>query len=161
GSALAPVQPATRPLHAGDARGQPAGGRLRRLPGGRGAGRAGPAGRGGEAVSPPRAPAATPGPSRRATARTRLVHLRLPFQLLLAPVFLWGLALGGGGVTVPVLLGFVAFHLFLYGGAPAFNSYYDRDSGPVGGLERPPPVVPELLPFSLALQAAGWLLAAT
>ena len=99
-------------------------------------------------------------PGWRTTVRTLLVHLRLPFQLLLAPVYLWGWLLGGGGLSGSVLLGFVAFHVFLYGGATAFNSYYDRDEGPVGGLERPPPVVPELLPFSLAVKAAGWLLAA-
>ena len=99
-------------------------------------------------------------PRRRSTLQTLLVHLRLPFQILLAPVFLWGWLLAGGGLTASVLLGFVAFHVFLYGGVTAFNSYYDRDEGPVGGLERPPPVVPELLPFSLAVKAAGWLLAA-
>ena len=99
-------------------------------------------------------------PGWRATCRTLLIHLRLPFQLLLAPVYLWGWLLGGGGVSPSVLLGFVAFHVFLYGGATAFNSYYDRDEGPVGGLERPPPVVPELLPFSLAVKAIGWGLAA-
>jgi 1,4-dihydroxy-2-naphthoate octaprenyltransferase len=89
-----------------------------------------------------------------------LIHLRLHFQLLLAPVYLWGWLLAGGGLSPPVLLGFVAFHLFLYGGATAFNSYYDRDEGPVGGLERPPSVVEELLPFSLAVKAAGWAIAA-
>ncbi len=88
-----------------------------------------------------------------------LVHLRLHFQLLLAPVFLWGWLMAGGGLSTAVLLGFVSFHAFLYAGATAFNSYYDRDEGPVGGLERPPHVVPALLPFSLAVQAMGWLLA--
>jgi UbiA prenyltransferase family len=100
-------------------------------------------------------------------ARTLLVHLRLHFQLLLAPVFLWGWlvafhahANNHGPLTMPVLLAFVCLHVFLYGGATAFNSYYDRDEGPIGGLERPPPVVPALLPFSLAMQAAGLALAA-
>src|SRR5882762_6778301 len=91
--------------------------------------------------------------------RTLFVHLRLHFQLLLAPVFLWGWLLAGGGLSRSVVLGFIAFHLFLYSGATAFNSYYDRDVGPVGGLEHPPPVSAALLPFSLAVQAAGWLLA--
>lgn len=89
-----------------------------------------------------------------------LVHLRLPFQLLLAPVFLWGWLVAGGGWSLAIGLAFVACHIFLYGGATAFNSYYDRDTGPVGGLERPPPVEAALLPFALAVKAAGWLLAA-
>ncbi len=92
--------------------------------------------------------------------KTLIVHLRLHFQLLLAPVFLWGWLAAGGGLSVAVLVGFVAFHAFLYSGATAFNSYYDQDVGPVGGLERPPGVVPALLPFALAVQAVGWLLAA-
>ena len=91
--------------------------------------------------------------------RTLFVHLRLHFQLLLAPVFLWGWLLAGGGLSRAVLLGFVAFHFFLYAGATAFNSYYDRDVGPVGGLERPPQVQPALLPFSLVVQGLGWALA--
>jgi len=91
---------------------------------------------------------------------TLLVHLRLHFQLLLAPVFLWGWLLAGGGLSLSVVLGFIAFHFFLYSGATAFNSYYDRDVGPVGGLERPPSVVPALLAFSLAVQGIGALLAA-
>jgi len=92
--------------------------------------------------------------------RTLFVHLRLHFQLLLAPVFLWGWLLAGGGLSGAVVLAFVAFHFFLYSGATAFNSYYDRDVGPVGGLERPPSVVPALLPFSLAVQGVGAALAA-
>src|SRR5437879_6524818 len=90
---------------------------------------------------------------------TLLVHLRLHFQLLLAPLFLWGWLLAGGGLSLSVVLGFIAFHFFLYSGATAFNSYYDRDVGPVGGLERPPSVSPGLLPFSLIVQLIGALLA--
>src|SRR5260370_13138993 len=95
-----------------------------------------------------------------ADLRTLFVHLRLHFQLLLAPLFLWGWLLAGGGLSQSVVLGFIAFHFFLYSGATAFNSYYDRDVGPVGGLERPPSVVPALLAFSLAAQGIGALLAA-
>jgi 4-hydroxybenzoate polyprenyltransferase len=50
--------------------------------------------------------------------------------------------------------------VFLYAGATAFNSYYDRDEGPVGGLERPPPVLPALLPLALGMKAIGAVLAA-
>jgi len=88
-----------------------------------------------------------------------LVHLRFHFQLLLAPVFLWGWLIAGGGLSWSVVLAFVALHVFLYAGATAFNSYYDRDEGPVGGLERPPPVEAALLPVSLGMKLIGALLA--
>jgi 1,4-dihydroxy-2-naphthoate octaprenyltransferase len=42
----------------------------------------------------------------------------------------------------------------------AFNSYYDRDRGPVGGLSKPPPVTRALLPFSIVIQILGAILAA-
>src|SRR5262249_45127850 len=54
---------------------------------------------------------------------------------------------------------FFVLHVCLYGGATAFNSVYDRDEGPIGGLKRPPPVPAGLLPFSLALQGVGALAA--
>jgi 4-hydroxybenzoate polyprenyltransferase len=91
--------------------------------------------------------------------RILLVHLRLHFQVLLAPIFLWGYFLAGGHPDRHFWLAFIAFHLFLYGGTTVYNSYYDRDEGPVGGLETPPPVTPEMLPFSLLMQAIGALLA--
>ncbi|HYW88866.1 MAG TPA: UbiA family prenyltransferase [Chloroflexota bacterium] len=91
--------------------------------------------------------------------RSVLIHLRLHFQLLLAPVFLWGWLVAGGGFSWSIVLAFVAMHAFLYTGATAFNSYYDRDVGPIGGLAHPPPVVAALLPVSLALKLLGLLLA--
>lgn len=84
-----------------------------------------------------------------------VIHLRLHFQLFLAPIFLWGFVLAGGEPDSRLAVAFLSFHVFLYGGATAFNSYYDRDEGPVGGLAHPPPVVPELLPFSIIMQAIG------
>jgi 1,4-dihydroxy-2-naphthoate octaprenyltransferase len=86
--------------------------------------------------------------------------MRMSFHWLLAPLFLWGFALAGAPLSAGALLGFVALHLFLYPGATAFNGAYDRDSGPVSGLDAPPPVPPGLLAFSLALQLAGAALAA-
>jgi 1,4-dihydroxy-2-naphthoate octaprenyltransferase len=79
--------------------------------------------------------------------------------LLLAPIFLWGWLLAGGRVDARLGFAFVVFHVFLYGGITAYNSAYDRDEGPVGGLERPPPVSPMLLPFAVSVKLAGWALA--
>ena len=96
----------------------------------------------------------------RSPALNLLIHLRLHFQLLLAPIFLWGFLLGGGRPDARAIGAFVVFHLFLYGGATAFNSAYDRDTGPVGGLEHPPPVDARLLPFSIGILLVGWFLSA-
>ena len=84
-----------------------------------------------------------------------LVHLRLPFQPTLAPVFLWGALLSGGAWDGRTTAAFVALHLFLYPAATAFNSAFDRDEGPVSGLERPPKVPRGLIGFAFALAAAG------
>ena len=86
-------------------------------------------------------------------------HLRLPFQLTLAPIFLWGALLSGGRLNWPLIAAFLSLHLFLYPAATAFNSAYDRDEGPVGGMAAPPPVPHGLLGFSLVLGAAGTLMA--
>lgn len=97
--------------------------------------------------------------SRIAIARRLFIHLRLHYQILLAPIFLWGyfLAVGEYGAQLgwKFWSGFFAFHLFFYGGTTAYNSYYDRDEGPVGGLAKPSPVDPALLPFSLIMQLIG------
>ncbi|MDH3674195.1 MAG: UbiA family prenyltransferase [Anaerolineae bacterium] len=95
----------------------------------------------------------------RILARLFFIHLRLNFQILLAPIFLWGFYLAGGQPNPQFWLAFMAFHGFLYGGATVYNSYYDRDEGPVGGLEHPPPVVSALLPLSLIWQSVGLVLA--
>lgn len=88
-------------------------------------------------------------------------HLRLPFNVLLTPVFAWGVWLGGGVVDPwRLAAAYLSLHLFLYGGTNALNSYYDRDEGPIGGMWRPPPIDRGLLPFAWAVQAAGLPLAA-
>ena len=89
-----------------------------------------------------------------------IVHMRLHFQLLLAPIFLWGYFLTRASPQGDFWTGFIAFHIFLYSGMTAFNSYYDRDRGPVGGLSKPPPVTRALLPFSIVIQILGAILAA-
>ena len=82
----------------------------------------------------------------------------MPFQLSLSPLFLWGFLLANGRPSVRLLLGYVAFHFFLYTGITAFNSAYDRDEGPVGGMYAPPPPPPRLLEVSLGIQVVGAIL---
>lgn len=74
--------------------------------------------------------------------RRALIHLRLAFSLVLTPLFLWGvyLAIPRQIAWAHVLLAYLIIHIPLYGGMNAFNSYYDRDEGPIGALLDPPPV---------------------
>ncbi|MBI3467680.1 MAG: UbiA prenyltransferase family protein [Planctomycetes bacterium] len=88
-----------------------------------------------------------------------VLHLRLTFNYVLAPLFVWGSFASGVLPDWRFWLGFAAFHVFLYGGTNMFNSYYDRDEGPIGGLEHPPPVDSGLLFGSLALKIVGLALA--
>ena len=76
-----------------------------------------------------------------------------------SPIFLWGYLLAGGALNATLLIAYLSFHLFLYAGGTALNSYYDRDEGPVGGLANPPPPPKYLLEFSLVWQLVGFLLA--
>lgn len=87
--------------------------------------------------------------------RATLLHLRFPFVYILSPIFVWGVAWGPGGWTSRTALAFLLVHLALYPGANAFNSAYDRDIGPIGGLARPPTVPPGLGRWSLWLQGVG------
>lgn len=72
-----------------------------------------------------------------------IAHLRWPYQTLLLS--------GAYGLSIIFVsapdLGlfskyFFLWHLGLYGGATAFNSYWDKDKGPIGGLKNPPPIRP-------------------
>jgi UbiA prenyltransferase family len=62
---------------------------------------------------------------------------------------------------------FVILHLLIYPASNAYNSYFDKDEGPIGGLENPPPVKIELfyvawildiLAFIVAYFLGGWIL---
>jgi len=89
--------------------------------------------------------------------------LRLPYQLQLGPIFAWGYLLGNGSLGSPeavLRFGLVAllFHIGAFGGLTALNSFYDRDTGPVGGLWQPPPAPPRLWAFAWIVQSTGFIL---
>lgn len=89
-------------------------------------------------------------------------HLRLPFSWFLLPAFLMG------WVSVPeadpiraLALGLI-LHVLVYPSSNAFNSWQDRDEGPIGGLEHPPAAPASLRWWSLlfdvlAVGIGSWL----
>jgi len=87
--------------------------------------------------------------------RSTLAHLRFPFSFFLLPVFLAALALAGSIEVGRAVAALLVMHFLLYPASQGFNSYYDRDLGPIGGLRSPPPIHATLLPASLALDLAA------
>jgi 4-hydroxybenzoate polyprenyltransferase len=85
-----------------------------------------------------------------------LIHLRLKFIAILVPIFLWGAFVAEGRLDTSFWQAFVLFHLCLYGGVNALNTYYDRDEGPIGGLKCPPPVDASLFYLAWGIQILGF-----
>lgn len=65
--------------------------------------------------------------------------LRLPFSLLLMPIFLLALSqVDTPFTTADALIPFLIIHLLVYPASNGYNSYVDRDEQSIGGLEKPP-----------------------
>lgn len=89
-----------------------------------------------------------------------LLHLRWHYQLfILSGGFLLGGFLSNELNLSSFIIQFLNVHLLLFGGATAYNSYWDKDEGPIGGLKNPPRMQPWMLPASLAIQAIGLIIA--
>ncbi len=84
--------------------------------------------------------------------------LRLPFSFFLFPIYLFALAQVPQIDWVKAGLIFFIIHFLIYPASNAYNSYMDRDTGPIGGLEKPPPPTRQLFLLSIVLDAAGILL---
>lgn len=64
--------------------------------------------------------------------------LRFHFSLFLMPVFLLALAMLPAVDWYSALLVFLILHFLVYPSSNGYNSYMDRDTTPIGGLEHPP-----------------------
>lgn len=89
-----------------------------------------------------------------------LKHLRLNYQFfILSGPFLLGGLFSPRTTILQFLIQFISIHGLLFGGVTAYNSYYDKDTGPIGGLEHPPIMKKWMLYASWGLQGAGLLIA--
>lgn len=69
--------------------------------------------------------------------RSTVQLLRLPFSIFLMPVFWFALSQAIPRDWGRALLVFLILHLLVYPASNGYNSYMDRDDGPIGGLARP------------------------
>lgn len=85
-----------------------------------------------------------------------IVHLRLHYQFFI---------LSGGYLLAALFvedvnwsqfwMQFLNVHVLLFGGATAYNSWWDKDEGPIGGLKSPPKMQRWMWLVSLQIQFVG------
>src|SRR5580700_9150822 len=95
--------------------------------------------------------------------RSTLQLLRLHFSIFLMPVYWFAV-----GQVDPqerdwsrALLVFLILHLLVYPASNGYNSYMDRDDGPIGGLQHPLAPTRQLFLVTLGMDVLalllGWL----
>lgn len=84
--------------------------------------------------------------------------LRIPFSFFLSPIFFFALSQVPDLNWPNAVLIFFIIHFLIYPASNGYNSYMDRDTGSIGGLERPPPPSRELFWVTIVLDCAGMLL---
>jgi 1,4-dihydroxy-2-naphthoate octaprenyltransferase len=84
--------------------------------------------------------------------------LRIPFSFFLSPIYLFALAQVPNINWTNAILIFVILHFLIYPASNGYNSYMDRDTESIGGLEKPPPPSRELYWVAIVLDGVGILL---
>lgn len=87
------------------------------------------------------------------------LHLRIPFSYFLLPIFLFAISLSPNLSELNLFLLFIILHLFIYPASNAYNSYFDKDEGSIGGLKNPPKVDKNVLHIAHIFDTLGLLLA--
>ncbi len=86
-------------------------------------------------------------------------HLRFPFSLFLLPVFIFAVSHSQSRDYSAILWTFIVLHVFIYPASNAFNSYFDKDTGPIGGIAKPLTTTKSLYYAALVMDVLGIVLA--
>lgn len=81
--------------------------------------------------------------------------LRIPFSIFLSPLYFFALSQVPEINSFNAILIFFILHLLIYPASNGYNSYMDRDTESIGGLEKPPPPSRQLFIITLVLDLAG------
>jgi 1,4-dihydroxy-2-naphthoate octaprenyltransferase len=84
--------------------------------------------------------------------------LRIPFSFFLSPIYFFALAQVPKINWVNAVLIFFILHFLIYPASNGYNSYMDRDTDSIGGLEKPPPPSRQLFWVTVVLDSIGILL---
>ncbi len=72
--------------------------------------------------------------------RSIIQHLRFHFSFFLMPVFWFAYSQSQNPNLSKAIWAFIILHFMVYPASNAYNSYFDKDEGPIGGIEKPLPV---------------------
>ena len=84
--------------------------------------------------------------------------LRIPFSFFLSPIYFFALAQVPDINWYKAILIFFMLHFLIYPASNGYNSYMDRDTESIGGLEKPPPPSRQLFWVTIVLDTIGILL---
>lgn len=84
--------------------------------------------------------------------------LRIPFSVFLSPLYFFALSQVPDIQWGKAALIFFILHLLIYPASNGYNSYMDRDTESIGGLEKPPPPSRQLFIITIVLDIAAVLL---
>jgi 1,4-dihydroxy-2-naphthoate octaprenyltransferase len=84
--------------------------------------------------------------------------LRIPFSFFLSPIYFFALAQVPKIDWFNAVLIFLILHFLIYPASNGYNSYMDRDTESIGGLEKPPPPSRQLFWVTVVLDSIGILL---
>jgi 1,4-dihydroxy-2-naphthoate octaprenyltransferase len=85
--------------------------------------------------------------------------LRLPFSIFLSPLYLFALSQVKDINWMKAVLIFLILHFLVYPASNGYNSYMDRDTQSIGGLEHPPLPSKELYRLTIAMDIMAIALA--
>ncbi|ANQ52317.1 UbiA family prenyltransferase [Flammeovirga sp. MY04] len=78
-----------------------------------------------------------------------ILLLRIPFSVYLMPIFIFSLSQTPVINVTQAIISFLILHLFVYPASNGYNSYEDKDTESIGGLEKPP--LPSKLLYQVVL----------
>ena len=90
--------------------------------------------------------------------RDTIKLLRIPFSLLLMPIFLLAISQASELNLQTTIWSFFIIHLLVYPASNGYNSYIDRDESSIGGLEKPPMPTIQLFYTTLCMDALAIVL---
>ena len=83
--------------------------------------------------------------------RSTIQLLRFHFSIFLLPVYLFAVSQVPQINWIDALIVFLILHVLVYPSSNGYNSYMDRDTSPIGGLQKPMQPTRQLFHISIAM----------